>query len=173
MEVRTKTDRTWLNDYITFFAKDLQVLSMQSDLKDTRHEWGGASIRMSPGTPILCCSSTAWKMRRDGPALKICPNHLNLRKRIALTRSKLHVACRASCGMVWPVKRSSILLLTSLIIFMITGFGIHDSHPYDKIEQTAAWYSVREQLGNWVHKIRVFDYLRINKLKWYLIVSIQ
>ena len=99
---RQKADRTWMGDYITFIAKDLQVfLSLANAVRSERHEWGGASIRMLPGTPILCCSATAWKMRRDGPALKICPNHLNLRIRIALTRSKVHVACRASCGMVW------------------------------------------------------------------------
>ena len=74
-----------------------------------RHVCGGASIRILPGLPILNCSSTAWYVSRSEPARRMCPSHLNLRTRIWWTRSKLHETLRASCGMVLPEKRASIL----------------------------------------------------------------
>ena len=106
-----------------FFDTTLETfMSLVNTVRSIKHEYLWFYLG---GRPILCWSTTSWYMRQEGPALRICPSHLNRRIRTCLMGLKLHEVFLTSWGMVFLVNWVSIPIFTPFIIL----FSNQVSHP--------------------------------------------
>jgi hypothetical protein len=98
-------------------------------------------MQMLPGNAISYWALTANLTSRGPSRRRMCPSHLYLRLRTAVTMSKVRLYLLASSCALLPVNLDSARAFAPFSLACVSSVMCHASLPYVNVETTAALYT--------------------------------